>query len=395
MSSCTEPARLSPTKLAGVAGQVRRCRHDAQPLDRQLLRPRLRDGNLQPHPIADDRSKVARQQPRRRLDGTIEGETQAVGERDPDGGIRVREPLGIDLEIALPTIQRPLAGQRQRERAGGRVAGEGGEEPAGLLRLHRQIESRRRQLQGGIDAGAGGRLIDALQRQLRIRRATVLGGVEMAAEREAGGLPEDLLAKIECGDGQLLHGCRRQPVRQLRKAEGLGRLGLGLGRRQPVQADPGGADLIDPDTAAQQRARRPGESRIIDLEPDAVRIGGRDAAKAHVDRHRPLQPGDLDRHLGRAQEGAEPVRDHALAEAGLRSNDHAGDQQQDQGERHQERKADAPNHGSAHKKTGEGPVVRSDIHLVDIASPARRARGGLARCRRAASLRSPAGRRGR
>ena len=86
----------------GVAGQLRRGGRDAQPLDRQLLRPRLRDRDLQPHPVADERGEVAGQQARRRLDVAIEGETQAVGERDADGGIRAREPLGVDLEIALP-----------------------------------------------------------------------------------------------------------------------------------------------------------------------------------------------------------------------------------------------------------------------------------------------------
>ncbi len=222
---------------AGVAGQVRRRRHDAQPLDRQLLRPRLRDRNLQPHPVADERSEVARQQARRRLDGAIEGETQAVGERDPDGGIRAREPLGVDLEIALPLVQRPLAGQRQLERPGRGVAAQGGEEPAGLLRLHRQIEGRRVQLQGRIDAGACGRLVDALQRQLRRRRAAIRR-VQMAVQREAGGLPEHLLAEIELGDGELLQGRRRQPVRQLRQG---GRARLARAQARTAAAGPRGS----------------------------------------------------------------------------------------------------------------------------------------------------------
>ena len=154
--SATRQRRARPELLAveigrGIPGQLGGGGGDLQTLEPDLLRRRLRDGHAEPDPIAHDGRDVLRQQARRRLDSAIEGEAERIGERDPDRRTGAREALGVDPEIALPAVERPVAGQRQGESPGRGIAGERREKPAALLRLHRQIEGRRLQLQRGVE----------------------------------------------------------------------------------------------------------------------------------------------------------------------------------------------------------------------------------------------------
>ncbi len=343
-----EPLRLEVDRAGG--GQLDARRRGAQLRDLELLRAGLHHRERQAQTIAQGRGDVRRQHACCRHDLAVDRQRQPIVERDAERGIGPRQTLGIRVQSPVPGVERPLARQLQDHALRLRLAGQRRQQAALLMGAQGQLERGGLELQGRIQGHACRPLVGALEIERQGCRPAIVRHVELAGQRKARRRAHHLRAEIDLRHCELPHGGGRQPARQLRHADRFRRLGGRRARRQPLDVDAGGAYPIDPDTPAQQRARRPGQLEIIDLEPDAFAIGGGDPPDAHVDRHQPLQPRDLDRQVGRGQHRTELGCDQTLAVTGLRQAEGGGDQQDNQGQRRQKGEADTTDHGPLHKK---------------------------------------------
>ena len=224
----------------GVAGQLRRGGRDVQPLDRQLLRPRLRDRDA---PAPPDRRRSRRGRPaagpaparrapsrvRRRLSASAM--PMAASARASPWASTSRSPfqsssgpLPVSASVNAPAAASPVSAARSPPvssafTARSRVAGSS--------------------CRVASSAGAGGRLVDALQRQLRRRRAAILRVSRWPCSAKLAGCPSTSWPRSSSATDSCCRVVGGSQSGSSGRRKRLGWLGLRLGRRQPVHGGSG------------------------------------------------------------------------------------------------------------------------------------------------------------
>ncbi len=372
----------------GLAGEPRDGNLDREIPHHDVLRRGLAHGQRDAEALAEQRRPLRRHELRRRPQAGVEPQRRLLGEREVEMGIGARQVSSLQLQSAPPAGQRPGAGQPQREIAGIRAAAECRQQAAGLAGPRLELERRRIEREAGVDRGLGARLVEASRAQREHRAPAVDGSSEVAGQREGRGLAEHRRPELDALDREPPQLDRRQALRQLGQPEGLvARLLLGGRRRQAQQPDRAGAGLVDHQPAAEQRARRPGEAQILELEPGAVGIGQRQPAEADVERQQAVEPGELGGAVRARQRALDLRHDQPLAGAGLGEAENGEQHEQDDAQRDPQRQADA----SGHRRTRCGATPPQGARRVAGSFwPSYRAPGGGRHDRRRGAPRSTA-----
>ena len=237
--------------------------------------------------------------------------------------------------MARPVVERAGAGKLQREVAGSARPAQPRQQAAGLAgagaraRALRDRASRRASMRG-----LRGRPVEPLGAQREHRALAVLGGRELAREREARGLAEHRRAELDALDGEPLQLDRRQLLRQLGQPE---RRVVGSRPRAPPAAGAAAgsrAALSSSITSRppSKRARRPGR----DAGPRArARRRGHPPSTSRSSRtsngSKPSRPTSVALLSGPASARSSWLAEQPLAGAGLR--------EAEQGEEHQQNEA--------------------------------------------------------
>ncbi len=142
---------LAPLEIeVGPAAEIAARGLRPQILHAQPLGRRLGDREGEAEALAQEACQRRGQQPRRRPQAAVQADRRLRGECYLEPGIGLRQPLGIELEIAFPGVERTGTGQAQGEVAGVRPAAQPGQEAAFLGRVEPQIEGGRIEAQAGI-----------------------------------------------------------------------------------------------------------------------------------------------------------------------------------------------------------------------------------------------------
>ena len=270
---------VGPEIHVSGAGQGDEGRRGAQVLDRQPARSRLHGGQRQLQPIAYERVDGRRQDSLCRFELAMKARSNGIGQRERDLRVGTRQPCGYDPKVALPVIERPLAGQLEREIAGRRSARQAGQQPAGFRRIEIERERTIRHIQPRPKGGSSSFLVLPLQIQGRIRNAASIARPQPSGQTEDRALAQHRRADLQLVDRQGPDDYRRHRGRQC--GHTLAVVGAG---RQAMQREPACAQVIDVELAAQERPGRCRDPNIIHFQPRPFGVGQAQLLEAEVER---------------------------------------------------------------------------------------------------------------